>query len=104
PPEPSDNHSLTLHDALPISKPATLFPPQRERPAPLFVKSATHRTAGTRQLRPTHSRKNVPVKPSAPGKKSMGIALSALRRVQSWIRFASVQLLCCPSRDRKSVV
>ena len=74
------------------------LPPQRERPAPLFVKSATHRTAGTRQLRPTHSRKNVPVKPSAPGKKSMGIALSALRRVPSWIRFASVQLLCCPSR------
>ena len=29
------------------TKPAAMFPPQRERPAPLFVKSAMHRTAGT---------------------------------------------------------
>ena len=36
---------------------------------------------GTRLLRPTHSRKNVPVKPSVPRKKSMRVASSALRRV-----------------------
>ena len=55
---------------------------------------AMHRTAGTQRLRPTHNRKNVPVKPSAPRKKSMGIVRSALRRVPSWTRFASVQLCC----------
>ena len=55
-------------------------PPQREALAPLAVKSAIPRirTAKPRQPRPTRSRKNVPAKPSAPGKKSMGIARSAL--------------------------
>ena len=44
--------------------------------------------------RPTHSRKNTPAKLSAPRKKSMEIAPSALRRVPSWTWFSSVWLLC----------